>query len=73
MYYDRVPGTGPVVMSYVDCSGNEASLVNCRYEVPEFNEYDCDHYSDVGVSCGGGGGVATGNGGSTSSSSIGHC
>ena len=40
-------GYGPVMLDYVNCNGDEASLLNCEH----FKTTECDHSSDAGVDC----------------------
>ena len=40
-------GHGPVLLDYVRCNGDEASLLNCKHA----NTTECDHSSDAGVDC----------------------
>ena len=41
-------GYGPVLLDYVNCNGDEASLLNCEH----VNTAECaDHDSDAGVNC----------------------
>ena len=42
-------GTGPILLSNVDCTGTESSLLSCRH-TEETNLY-CSHLFDVGVVC----------------------
>ena len=42
-------GTGPILMSAVDCSGQESNLIECPYQ--PFSNSLCTHYHDVGVKC----------------------
>ena len=41
-------GYGPVLLDYVDCNGDEASLLNCTHAN---TTTQCDHSSDAGVNC----------------------
>ena len=41
-------GTGPINMDNVQCTGNEAFLVNCTY----LSTHNCNHFEDAGVTCG---------------------
>ncbi|XP_064604274.1 scavenger receptor cysteine-rich domain superfamily protein-like isoform X1 [Liolophura sinensis] len=40
-------GTGPILMSYVNCSGSENNLNQCSHIFP----LNCDHSEDAGVIC----------------------
>ena len=42
-------GTVPILMSLVQCSGQESNLINCSYS--PFPYSTCSHYYDVGVKC----------------------
>ena len=42
-------GNGPVLLDYVNCNGDEASLLNC--ELVNTILDPCDHSSDAGVDC----------------------
>ena len=42
------PGTGPILMSYVGCTGNEFNLVNCTHST---STPFCSHSRDAGVRC----------------------
>ena len=39
-------GTGPILMAYVGCRGEETHLANCSRSTPY-----CSHYEDAGVRC----------------------
>ena len=41
-------GYGPVLLDYVNCNGDEASLLNCEHTN---DTTQCDHSSDAGVDC----------------------
>ena len=41
-------GYGPVLLDYVNCSGDEASLLNCTHANIT---HQCNHSSDAGVNC----------------------
>ncbi|XP_036419203.1 LOW QUALITY PROTEIN: scavenger receptor cysteine-rich type 1 protein M130-like, partial [Colossoma macropomum] len=45
------PGSGPVWMDSVDCSGSETILKHCRSR--RLSRHDCDHSSAAGVICSG--------------------
>ena len=42
-------GTGPILMYFVHCFGNEDTLIQCykNYIIPS----SCSHYNDVGIKC----------------------
>ena len=40
-------GYGPVLLGYVNCNGDEASLLDCEH----VNTTLCNHSSDAGVNC----------------------
>ncbi|KAL6460140.1 hypothetical protein MHYP_G00318990 [Metynnis hypsauchen] len=46
------PGSGPVWMDDVNCSGLESTLMNCTFR--EWGESYCSHDEDAGVICSGG-------------------
>ncbi|XP_026101663.1 deleted in malignant brain tumors 1 protein-like, partial [Carassius auratus] len=46
------PGSGPIWMSYVDCSGSESTLKDCRTKGWGVHG-GCYHHSDAGVICSG--------------------
>ncbi|XP_022809251.1 uncharacterized protein LOC111346215 [Stylophora pistillata] len=48
-YYD--PGSGPVMMKYVNCKGTEKSLWDCPYTWILNDPYSCSHRLDVGIEC----------------------
>ena len=43
-YFGR--GTGPILMAYVGCRGEETHLANCSRSTPY-----CSHSEDAGVRC----------------------
>ncbi|XP_078379682.1 scavenger receptor cysteine-rich domain-containing protein DMBT1-like isoform X2 [Oculina patagonica] len=43
-------GTGVIWMSYVDCKGNETSLLECKQRY-RWGMHYCRHYQDAGVIC----------------------
>ena len=43
------PGSGPIWLEDVRCSGNETSFLNCRHK--PFGTGNCEHFEDVGVIC----------------------
>lgn len=43
------PGTGPILLTDLGCSGSEPSLLACRKNV--FHVTSCTHSSDVGLKC----------------------
>ncbi|XP_039523827.1 deleted in malignant brain tumors 1 protein-like [Pimephales promelas] len=43
------PGSGPIWMSYVACTGSESTLKNCRSA--GWGRSNCDHSNDAGVIC----------------------
>ena len=43
------PGTGPILLDNVDCSGSEDSLINCSHS--SFVRCSSGHSEDAGVRC----------------------
>ena len=43
------PGSGPIVWTYLDCSGVEANLLECDTDGRDV-QY-CHHSNDIGVTC----------------------
>ncbi|CAH1264294.1 SSC5D [Branchiostoma lanceolatum] len=46
---DFGPGSGPVWLSDVKCTGNESNILDCPQS--KFGDNECDHLDDVGVVC----------------------
>ncbi|MCI4388664.1 hypothetical protein PGIGA_G00088670 [Pangasianodon gigas] len=44
------PGSGPIWMVYVECSGSESTLKDCSSD-GRADRYGCDHGHDAGVTC----------------------
>jgi len=42
-------GTGPILATYLYCTGSESSLLDCRSSLPGIAS--CQHYDDAGVVC----------------------
>lgn len=42
-------GTGPIVLDFVNCVGNEARLTDCGHN--GLGQHSCSHVEDVGVKC----------------------
>ncbi|XP_019854525.1 PREDICTED: deleted in malignant brain tumors 1 protein-like [Amphimedon queenslandica] len=49
-YSQFEPGSGPIFMSYVGCSGSESNMLQCYYRQP-FQYSFCGHSYDAGISC----------------------
>lgn len=45
------PGSGPIALNSVQCTGHESSLIHCNFFL---NENSCTHENDAGVKCTGG-------------------
>lgn len=43
------PGTGPVWMSNIECSGSEEKLFMCEHALE--SEFVCFHWEDIGITC----------------------
>ena len=43
------PGTGPIFMDDVNCTGQENRLVQCEF--PGFGQHNCGHGEDFGAHC----------------------
>ncbi|XP_076831295.1 neurotrypsin isoform X2 [Brachyhypopomus gauderio] len=43
------PGSGPVLLDELQCTGNELSLEECPHA--PWGQHNCDHMEDAGVSC----------------------
>lgn len=43
------PGTGPIYLDEVRCTGSESALINCSFNT--LGVHNCDHSEDAGVSC----------------------
>ena len=43
------PGTGPIFLDNVGCSGTESSLLNCSHA--GIGNHNCVHSEDAGVRC----------------------
>eukprot|EP00731_Ephydatia_muelleri_P031707 Em0023g214a len=46
------PGTGPIYLDDLLCSGTESSLLQCNRKVASIGINDCAHSEDAGVACG---------------------
>jgi len=48
--YNRYgPGTGPIWLDNLACTGRETHLFNCRHN--GWGRHNCGHYEDVSISC----------------------
>ena len=45
-----IGGSGPIVLTHVQCTGHEASLLNCS-ALPHHYVNNCEHLDDAGVRC----------------------
>ena len=45
-------GSEPILLNYVQCTGNEASIFSCTHN--SIGSHFCDHNDDAGVVCFGG-------------------
>ena len=45
------PGSGPVFLDRLGCTGKEDALVNCEHRPLGFPNTDCTHLDDAGVEC----------------------
>ena len=43
------PGTGPIVLDDVTCTGDESRLIDCSHD--GLGVHSCTHIEDVGVGC----------------------
>ncbi len=41
------PGSGPIHMDDVHCTGTESTLLSCRHT----SNHDCTHWEDASVQC----------------------
>ena len=44
------PGTGPIVLTNVDCEGHEDNIFDCARN-PRLGDTKCQHWQDAGVVC----------------------
>ena len=43
------PGTGPILLDELQCTGTESSLFDCGHN--GIGNHDCSHYDDASVRC----------------------
>ena len=43
------PGTGPIFIDELECTGDEERLISCRYN--PIGVHNCEHSDDAGVKC----------------------
>ena len=48
-FLSLTPGTGPILLDDLSCTGSESSLKNCSHS--GIGIHDCDHGEDVILSC----------------------
>ena len=46
-------GSGPYLLSHVECKGHEQSLTECLYENSQIGYHVCSYEQDAGVICDG--------------------
>ena len=47
------PGSGPVFLDELHCTGKEDDLINCEHRPLGFPNTGCTHSNDAGVECSG--------------------